>query len=254
MLQPREKNFAESLSAGGMNLTVFLAETNEDVENAQRLRYEVFANEMRANIKSVDGRDIDKYDEYCRHLLVRDDDSKKIVGCYRLLTQDGAEKLGEWYSQNEFDMSSLTDILPEAVEIGRACVHKDYRNGMTVMLLWNGLVRFLMQEKKKYLLGCASISLEDGREGVISLYQRLEKRYLAPEEYRVTPLVPIDMTPSDAPSVECPSLIKGYLRAGAFIGGEPSWDKDFNTADVLIIMIKDKIKSNYLKHFSKKEA
>ena len=117
-------------------LVVTLASTQAEIEDAQRLRYEIFAKEMGAKISSINGLDIDKYDEHCQHLIVKDEDNGCVVGCYRLLTIDGARKVGGWYSAGEFDLSRIEHVLERTVELGRACVHKDYRNGGVVLLLW----------------------------------------------------------------------------------------------------------------------
>lgn len=231
------------------NLKIYVAEDIKDIEEAQRLRYQVFAEEMGANLQSIDGRDYDEYDEFCDHLLVKNEDTQEIVGCYRLLMQSGVDRLGHWYSENEFDLSNIRSILKDTVELGRACVHKDYRNGVTVMLLWTGLMQFMHDKGKKYLIGCGSLPLSEGRGRVVNLYRNLVEKHLAPDEYQVTPLVSVDMTPSDDEPLDCPPLIKGYLRAGVFICGEPSFDKDFNTADVLIMMPMDRINKSYSRHF-----
>ena len=149
MLQRDARNQA---TAGQGRLTVALARCDADIEEAQRLRYKVFAEEMGADIKSDNGLDVDKYDEYCRHLIVRDEDSGRAVGCYRLLTEEGARALGGWYSESEFDLARIRHLLPHTVELGRACVHRDYRHGGTVMLLWSGLVKFMQAERLEYMI------------------------------------------------------------------------------------------------------
>ena len=233
-------------------LTVSLARCDADIEEAQRLRYKVFAEEMGANICSDNGLDVDKYDEYCRHLIVRDEVSGRAVGCYRLLTADGAHALGGWYSQSEFDLGRIDHLLPQTVELGRACVHRDFRNGGTVMLLWSGLMKFMLQNKLEYMIGCGSVGMADGGFHAAALYHQLAEQYLCPPEYRVFPHValPLDKLKSDV-SPECPPLIKGYLRAGAYICGEPAWDADFNCADMLIMMPFSRVSARYLKHFVK---
>ena len=129
-----------------IGLSVRLAETQAEIEAAQRLRYQVFAQELGAEIESDDGRDVDPYDEHCHHLLAFDDATGEVIGCYRLITEETAKKVGGWYSEHEFDLEPLKDILPQTVELGRACTHPDYRNGGLVMLLWTGLVKFMKDE------------------------------------------------------------------------------------------------------------
>lgn len=249
MLQPKAKK--EKTASDG-RLTVSLARNQADIEEAQRLRYKVFAEELGANIQSDNGLDVDRYDEYCRHLIVRDEDSGRVVGCYRLLTAEGARALGGWYSESEFDLSRIEHLLPHTVELGRACVHRDYRHGGTVMLLWSGLLKFMQEQKLEYMIGCGSMSMADGGHFAASLYRKLSQTYLCPPEYRVFPHLPLPLQAlrDDVPA-ECPALIKGYLRAGAYICGEPAWDAEFNCADVLIMMPMSRLNPRYLQHLAK---
>ncbi len=233
-------------------LTVSLARCAADIEEAQRLRYKVFAEEMGASIQSDNGLDVDYYDEFCRHLIVRDQDSGKVVGCYRLLTAEYARAANGWYSANEFDLSRIKHLLPHTVELGRACVHRDYRYGSTVMLLWSGLIRFMQAENLEYMIGCGSVGMADGGHFAASLYKQLAEKYLCPPEYRVFPHLPLPLHAlRDDVDAECPALIKGYLRAGAYICGEPAWDAEFNCADMLIMMPMSRISDRYMKHFVK---
>lgn len=233
-------------------LEAFIAEHDEDIAAAQRLRYDVFAREMGAKIDDVDGRDIDRYDAVCRHLLVRDTTNGQIVGTYRLITQAAAQAAGGWYSASEFDISNIAHLMPQAVELGRACVHRDYRSGGTMMLLWAGLSRFMKEQGLEYMVGCASVSMADGGHEAASLYRYLEQHHFAPPEYRVFPKIPVplDELRQDL-SVAPPALLKGYLRAGVWVCSAPYWDKDFNTADMLVMMPMSRVNPRYAKHFLK---
>jgi putative hemolysin len=135
------------------------------------------------------------------------------------------------------------------VEIGRSCVHPDYRSGATIALLWAGLARYMAENGYDYLMGCASISMIDGGHGAASLYRRLVD-HMGPVEYRVFPRcpLPLDLLRQDEPA-EPPPLIKGYLRAGAWICGDPAWDPDFNTADLPILLLMSKVEGRYARHF-----
>ena len=231
-------------------LAVGLARCEADIEAAQRLRYKVFAEEMGANISSHDGLDVDHYDEFCQHLIVRDVDASRVVGCYRLLAAPAARAANGWYSANEFDLGRIKHLLPNTVELGRACVHRDYRHGGTIMLLWSGIVKFMQAQKLEYMMGCASVGMADGGHFAASLYQRLASKHLCPPEYRVFPRLPLPLQAlrHDVPA-ECPALIKGYLRAGSYICGEPAWDAQFNCADMLLLMPLSRLNTRYLKHF-----
>ena len=123
---------------------------------------------------------------------------------------------------------------------------------MGAWLLWSGLVKFMQAERLEYMIGCGSMSMADGGHFAASLYKKLAQTYLCPPEYRVFPHLPLPLPAlRDDVAAECPALIKGYLRAGAYICGEPAWDADFNCADVLIMMPMSRVSPRYLKHFSK---
>ena len=135
------------------------------------------------------------------------------------------------------------------VEIGRSCVHPDYRTGATIALLWSGLAQYMIHRGYDYLIGCASISMADGGHGAAALFDQLAE-YMSPIEYRVFPRCPLPLASlRNEQRIAVPPLIKGYLRAGAFICGEPAWDPDFNTADLPILMPMDRIADRYAKHF-----
>lgn len=235
------------------SLSVGLAAGPDEVRDAQRLRYRVFAEEMGARLPTrIAGVDEDIFDRWCAHLVVRDDNTSEVVGTYRILSPVAARKVG-YYSEGEFDLTRLQHLRPRLVEIGRSCVHPDYRSGATIALLWQGLSQYMQENGFDYLMGCASISMADGGHAAASLYRRLtqgEKSCLSPLEYRVFPRcpLPLDALRQNAPA-ELPPLIKGYLRAGAWICGEPAWDPDFNTADLPILMSMARINSRYARHF-----
>lgn len=234
-----------------IGFTVRLAETREEVEAAQRLRFQIFAQELGADIQSSNELDADEYDEHCHHLLAFDDATGEVVGCYRLITEAAAKAAGGWYSAHEFDLSPLKDILPQTVELGRACLHPDYRNGGLIMLLWAGLIKFMKDGNFRFMIGCGSIRMEDGGHEAAGLYHFLKKDYLAPEQWRVKPLNPMKwdkVKPVENPA--CPSLIKGYLNIGAWFCGEPCVDEAFNCADILILMDVNRLDDRYLQRFS----
>lgn len=248
-----EKRQLDRVRPARRNLSVGLARNGDEILEAQRLRYRVFAGEMGANLPTrTPGVDSDVYDPFCQHLVVRDDNSGEIVGTYRILTPDNARAIG-YYSENEFDLTRLQHLRPRLVEIGRSCVDPEYRTGATITLLWSGLARFMVEHSYDYLMGCASISMADGGHNAASLYARLaegEKSHLGPIEYRVFPRCPLPLAAlNQTLPAETPPLIKGYLRAGAWICGEPAWDPDFNTADLPILMPMGRVEGRYAKHF-----
>ena len=236
-------------------LHVGLAQCESEIREAQRLRYRIFAEELGARLPTrMPGIDIDLYDPYCEHLIVRDEANGCIVGTYRILSPQSAKRTGGYYSENEFDLTRLQLLRDGMVEIGRSCIDPDYRSGGTIALLWSGLAHYMTQGGYRTLIGCASIGMADGGHIAANLYRRLGE-HMAPPEYRVFPRhpLPVEQLFNGQPA-ELPPLIKGYLRAGAYVGGEPAWDPDFNTADLLIMMPMARVDERYARHFIERKA
>lgn len=247
MLEKRQNVVARP----GRNLQVGLAGCESEILEAQKLRYRVFAEEMGARLNTrTPGVDRDIYDPFCEHLVVRDEDQGRIVGTYRILSPAAARKVGGYYTENEFDLTRLQHLRNRMVEIGRSCIDPDYRSGAVIALLWSGLARYMQENGYDYLIGCASISMADGGHAAANLYHKLRETHLAPLEYHVFPRCPLPLSHllDGAPS-EAPPLIKGYLRAGAWVCGDPAWDPDFNTADLPVLLQMNKVDSKYAKHF-----
>jgi putative hemolysin len=232
-------------------LSMGLARTASEIEEAQRLRYRVFAEEMGARLPDSENRvDRDLYDAHCDHLLVRDGHSHKVVGTYRILPPARAQALGSYYSETEFDLSRLAHLRNQMVEVGRSCVHPEYRDGGTITQLWGGLADYMVRNRHEYLIGCASIGMGDGGHYAASVFEHIYLRHAAPVEYRVSPHCPLPLAALNRSlDVSIPPLLKGYLRLGAYVGGEPAWDPDFNTADVFILLPLCRMNPRYVRHF-----
>ncbi len=252
-----EHNTSEGKSAGrdtgGGNstaLVVGLARSHADLEEAQRLRYSVFAQEMGAKLgNSTDAIDQDEFDLYCDHLLVRERDSGRVIGTYRILPPHRREEIGRLYSESEFDLARLSHLQPSLIEVGRSCVHADHRTGAAILLLWAGLAQYMRKAGYRHLIGCASASLADGGAQAAALRDRLQD-YLSDPEHRVFPHLPFPHERiARATMSEVPPLIKGYLRLGAKVCGEPAWDPDFNSADFLVWLSLDNMSPRYARHF-----
>ena len=236
-------------------LVVSWARHGDEVRQAQRLRYQVFAEEMGARLTTtVAGHDIDLFDNYCEHLLVRDELTCEVVGTYRLLTPVQAQRVGSTYSDLEFDLTRLRSLRERMVELGRSCVHRDYRHGGVIMALWGALAEFMVRNKLDTMIGCASIPML--HNGIVSgdvaasIWRQLKSTHLAPIEHHVRPRLPLPVEQlDDSLAVEPPALIKGYLRLGAKVLGAPAWDPDFNTADLPMMMRIHDLPSRYRKHF-----
>jgi len=237
-------------------LSVGFARNENEIVEAQRLRYAVFAGEMGAHIETVQpGVDHDMFDPHCEHLLVRDDDTSEVVGTYRILPPYGAQRIGHYYSEQEFDLARLARLRPSLVEVGRSCIHPNYRSGGTIFLLWSGLARYMMQNRYEHMIGCASLSMADGGHAAASIYGRVKERHLCPLEYRAFPRCRLPLERLDgARRADMPPLVKGYINVGAWICGEPAWDPDFNVADLLILLPLANINARYAQHFLAKAA
>ena len=237
------------------SLAVSLARHQQEVFEAQHLRYRVFAEEMGARVPGSErGTDCDLYDAHCEHLLVRDTDTGKVVGTYRILNGARARRLGGFYADEEFDLTRLNHLRDDMVEVGRSCVHPDYRSGATIALLWSGLARYMESHQYRYLIGCASISMADGGHSAAGIYRKLCETSLCPIEYRVFPRCELPLQTYDCEfDAALPPLIKGYVRVGSYICGAPAWDPDFNTADLLMMLPMSRIESRYARHFLKDE-
>lgn len=231
------------------------ARHQDEVREAQRLRYEVFGTEMGARLSSkVPGYDIDLFDDYCEHLLVRDAASHQVIGTYRVLTPAQAKRAGGTYSDTEFDLTRLRALRERMVELGRSCVHAEHRHGGVIMALWGALFEFMERNRLDVMIGCASIPmLHNGvvtGDAAASIWHQLRQTHLAGIEHHVRPRLPLPVDDLDHDvRIDPPALIKGYLRLGAKVLGAPAWDPDFNTADLPMMMQTADIPARYRKHF-----
>jgi putative hemolysin len=217
---------------------VSLAVDDAEIREAQRLRHKVFAEEMGAHLPTIlPDHDIDRFDPYCDHLLVRELERGEVVGTYRILSPESARHIGSYYAEQEFDLARLHDLRPRMAELGRSCVHPDHRGGAVIARLWMGLADYMTRHGHSYIVGCASIAMHDGGHVAARVYRQLAARHPAPIEWRVTPRcrLPLESL-DDGRDAPLPPLIKGYTRLGALVCGEPAWDPDFNTADLLMLL------------------
>jgi putative hemolysin len=233
-------------------LSVRLARSQEEVREAQQLRWQVFVDEQGAFIESpLFGYDIDDLDRHCEHLIAIDDRCGSVVGTYRLLTAEAACQAGGYYSEHEFDLAALKRPGVRLLELGRSCVLPPYRTGATIALLWAGLADFLVASRHDALIGCASIPLKCSAAAGSRLAYDLCRAHRAPDELRVTPRQPLPLrdAPSTGQPASIPPLLKGYLRSGAVVCGEPCWDPDFDCADLLLHLSVDRIAGRYARRF-----
>jgi putative hemolysin len=239
-------------STGTSGYTLLIADDASQVAAAQRLRHRVFATELGAHLPgAVDGRDEDEFDDFCDHLIVRDDASGDVVGTYRMMPPKAAERAGRRYADGEFDLSRLRPLGDQLVEAGRSCVHPDHRAGAVVNLMWAGIARYLLLNNLRWLGGCASVPLDDGGRTAAGVWARISGKHLSPPALRVTPRRPwlSGSTPAGDPRSPVPPLLRGYLRLGSWICGEPAFDEDFGCADFYVLLSMDRIDARYRRHF-----
>ena len=243
-------------AAKGSSYEVGLAHSQDDVREAQRLRYEVFKREYGARfIDSAAGLDTDSFDPYCDHLIVRSKGTGEVVGTYRVLLPEQAHHIGRYYSQSEFFMTRIERQIPNLVELGRSCVDPEHRNGAVIMLLWSAIFRYMRHHNRRHLIGCASVSMRDGGMQAASLWNRFRSESMVDSLLEAFPKHPVAFSriPVDT-KVQEPALIRGYLKIGAKVCGEPSWDPDFNTADFLLLMDLQSMHPRYARHFGLEES
>jgi putative hemolysin len=232
--------------ASAARVVTTLAQGPDDVAAAQRLRYRVFAEELGARLPSaVDGVDRDEFDVHCDHLILRDRLTNEVVGTYRILSDTAAARIGGFYSAGEFDLGGIL-ALPRLVEVGRACVHPAYRTGTALALLLAGLARHIRAGGHEYVMGCASIPVGDDPGPAVALCRRLVREHASPPEWRVYPHHRFDVrTSDDGTDVPVPTLLRAYLRMGAYVCGDAAWDDAFRTADLLILLPMARLNERY---------
>ncbi len=246
---------ADQKAQARSSLIVQWAQHQDEVREAQQLRFNVFAKEMGARLKeTIPGHDIDLFDDFCEHLIIRDEISREVIGTYRVLTPAQAKRIGSTYSDLEFDLTRLRPYRERMVELGRSCVHSDHRHGGVIMALWGALAEFMVRNQLDVMIGCASIPML--YQGVVSgevaasIWHQLKQTHLAGVENQVTPrlALPVEQWQVNT-AFEPPALIKGYLRLCAKVLGAPAWDPDFNTADLPMLMKINDMPARYRKHF-----
>lgn len=234
--------------ASAPRFEVSFATTPDAVAETQRLRYRIFAGELGASIEG--GIDRDRFDPWCRHLTVRETATGRLVACTRMLAAEEAARTGGFYSAGEFDLA-MVDALPgRCLEIGRTCVDREYRSGAVIGLLWQGIAAHVLRDGFDYLFGCASIPLNDGGVAAHAILGELRARCLAPAYQRVRPYEPLPLPDASPPArVRMPPLLKAYVSLGARVCGDAYWDREFNCADVFMLLNIPELHPRYARHF-----
>jgi putative hemolysin len=245
-------------------LQVRLAENGADIDAAQALRYRVFYENLGARAASEVRRvrrDFDRFDERCDHLLVLDhsrgDGPEIVVGTYRLIRREAADRLGGFYSAGEFDISRLIAYPGEILELGRSCVDSAYRQRAAAQLLWSGIAAYVFHYNIDLMFGCASLPGTDP-DRLAGPLSYLHHFHLAAPPLRARALADrfVDMNRLPRSEIDplralagLPPLVKGYLRLGGFVGDGAVIDHDFNTTDVCIVVKTDLVTEKYSRHY-----
>ncbi len=258
VLIPADKPAPGRRSSDEPRYSLLLSTDPAHIESAQRLRYDVFSSEPGFALTGQDsGLDVDRFDEHCDHLLVREENSGELVGCYRMLSPAGAAQAGGLYTATEFDITALDALRPSLVEMGRAVVHNDHRNGAVVLLMWAGILAYLDRCDYDYVTGCVSVPVVSPGEPPGSQIRGVRdfvlRRHPAPDDYRVHPHRPViidgrpldEISPPARPVI--PPLMRGYLRLGAQICGDPAYDADFGVGDFPALLDKRQADTRYLR-------
>ena len=246
------------VSADTPRYTLLLSTDPDHIVEAQRLRHQVFTSEPGFALAGAsDGLDADRFDEHCDHLLVRDDGTGELVGCYRMLPPPGAIAAGGLYTATEFDVTGLDTLRPSLVEMGRAVVRSDHRNGGVVLLMWAGILAYLDRCGYDYVTGCVSVPVAGNADGPPGTHVRgvrdfVRRRHAAPAEYTVYPYRPVVLDGTGLDDIDPPArttvppLMRGYLRLGARVCGEPAYDPDFGVGDFPALLDKRTADVRYL--------
>ncbi|MBM1814759.1 GNAT family N-acetyltransferase [Sulfitobacter pseudonitzschiae] len=226
---------------------ISMARDAEDLKAAQRLRYEVFVRELGGGGDMVDhaaGLECDRFDPFFDHMLLHDVTQGRVVGVYRMLRSDQAQAAGQFYSEDEYDLAPLRSSGRNLLELGRSCLHPDYRGGIAMHHLWSALAAYVAEHDIEILFGVASFHGTD-TQALAAPLSLLHHRHLAPPEVRVRAramsfqtmdLIAEDALDRRAAMLQVPALIKAYLRLGGVVG-EGAWiDRTFNTTDVCLVM------------------
>jgi putative hemolysin len=248
------------------DLEIRLAESEAEIAAAQALRYRVFYEEMTATPSpemAAARRDFDSFDPFCDHLIVIDSRKGRgadaIIATYRLMRRSGAERRGQFYSIDEYDISTIVDHAGEILELGRSCVDAAYRSKAVMQLLWKAISDYVSHYSIEIMFGCASFPGTDRDTHAVAL-SYLYHRHLAPPEFRpraiperyvAMDILPLDQIDERRALAALPPLIKGYLRLGGFVGDGAVIDHQFGTIDVSVIVVTERVSDKYSKHYAR---
>jgi putative hemolysin len=251
------KNFV-SISCESDGFIIKTAENSQELLKILQLRHEIFIYEWQGR-KAFHGLDVDEFDFQADHLMIIDKDSSEVVGTYRLLLSNFTDS---FYSQNEFKLEEFLRWPSVKLEMGRACVHPDYRDGSTIDFLWRGLSRYIVESRTRFLFGCSSVKSIDPHK-ISQLFKHFQDKGSWTDDFNVRPTVDFEFPGFDMESAQAmplaesrewvPPLLRSYLHAGAKVYGWPAYDREFSCVDVLTILdlskLNKKFQARYLNGF-----
>lgn len=249
-------------------IIVRLAANDSEIRAAQKLRYSVFFDECKGIPSpevAAEQRDFDDYDHVADHLIVIDtriqgDTSRQVVGTYRLIRQEAADKVGQFYTHQEYDIAPILGSKETLLELGRSCVLPDYRTRPVLQKLWEGIAKYVADHEIGLIFGCASFPGIDP-DALADQLSYLYHNHLAPEELRPRTrdafYVNMNRVANDTLNprqifAKLPPLLKGYMRIGATVGDGAYIDRAMNTTDVCIVLPTHLVTESYLKHYQRK--
>ena len=243
---------------------VKIAQNEGELKQALRLRYEIFTQEMDTGLRQTGSEqlDVDGYDKFCDHLIVIDRTNNKIVGTYRLLLGCKINKKMGFYAEKFFNIENIKKLAidEEMLELGRSCIHREYRDRLVINLLWSGISKYIKDHNVRFVFGSVTL----GKRGTTSeleisrVFKLIKKKFYAPEDYRVYPKVTnifngVDenVKIKDYKDIwrSIPPLVKGYLRAGVVACGPPAVNPDFGSILLFILLDVKKLTLSYKRHF-----
>ncbi|WP_127584557.1 GNAT family N-acetyltransferase [Paenibacillus koleovorans] len=247
-------------TATANELTAKIATTEDEIKQAMRLRYEVFAEEEN-NVQLMNEKRLERdwFDDLCDHLIVTEERTNSVVGTYRLLPGKRIGHQYGFYSETEFQLGELAGIKNRILEVGRSCVAPAYRDGRTIQMLWGGIAQYIEKHEYDMLIGCASVHLS-GLKPLNEIYSYLSRKNILTDRYGAEPLEThriegLQLLKEGLPDDQelfrrLPPLMKGYQWLGAEIGADPAFDGVFRTVDFLIVLDRGRITKRYKRLFS----
>jgi putative hemolysin len=251
-INPSHKDFAHRIPVNFTrgHFTVKTIDSKRELWQVMSLRYEVFHREYK-NKRIPFGLDRDRFDRLADHLAIIDNRINKIIGTYRLISSIHTE---DFYSKTEFDISDLLRRPGGKVELSRACIHKDYRNGAIITMLWRGIMEYLTTSNSRWLFGMGSIKTTDPSE-LAAVYKCLQLEGSVSQEFKIPALADYRIDSFEQMLMDAevtkniqdlvPPLVRSYVRAGAVVTGDPAIDLDFNCGDLFVILDVSKLSDAY---------